>query len=173
MATWVLGAFATPDEMLTAARRLRAAGVDALDGHGPYPIEGAEDALGLPPSPVARIVLVAAVVGAVSGYLLQWLCNGVDYPLDVGGRPLHSPPANIPITFELAVLCAALAAFAAVVALSGLPLPWHPVFACDAFRSASVDAFWLSAAVDPGREDEVRALLAEAGAAVHVVEEPS
>lgn len=172
MERWILGEFGTAGDMMDAARALRADGFAAIDGHTPYPVEGAEEALGLGKSPVPRVVFAAAMVGALSGYLLQWLCNAVDYPLNVGGRPLHSAPANIPITFELGVLFSALSAFAAVLAFSRLPQPWHPVFELDEFRSAGIGKFWISARAPEAdaRRERMRELLEASGAVVHVIE---
>ncbi len=101
---WVLGLFAREGALLEAARALRAAGLTSLDLHSPYPIHGAEDALGLPRSTVPVVALVAGVTGAATGYLLQWGTVGYLWPLNVGGRPPQSAPAFIPVTFELAVL---------------------------------------------------------------------
>ncbi len=81
-------------------------------------------------------------------YSLQWWINVIDLPLNIGGRPLHSAPAFIPITFEMAVLFASAAALFSALVLGGLPSLWHPVFEIDGFERASVDRFWLG--IDPG-----------------------
>ncbi|MFL5262354.1 MAG: DUF3341 domain-containing protein, partial [Anaeromyxobacteraceae bacterium] len=97
--------------------------------------------------------LIAGVAGATGGYVMQWWMNGVDYAINVANRPPHSPPANIPITFESGILIAALAIVIGLIVLSGLPRLHHPVFEVEAFRTASIDALWLS--VEVKREDEV------------------
>jgi hypothetical protein len=157
MTTTVLGQFDTGRAMLLAARRVRELGFTDLDGHTPYALEGMEAAIGTGRSRVPFFVLVGGLAGASFGYLMMWWCNAVDYPLNVGGRPLNSYPAFVPITFELAVLFASIAAMVAMLASAGLPKPYHPVFDAEAFRSASVDKFWLSIRVDT-LEDRGRAL---------------
>ena len=106
----VLGEFMTPEAMIAAIVGLRDRGYRRLDAFSPYPVHGAEEAAGTPRSPLGWIAFQVGLVGAGATYLLQWYCNAYDYPLDVGGRPPHSAPAFIPITFEMGVLSAALAA---------------------------------------------------------------
>src|SRR5512132_1767240 len=102
----VLAEFRDDAALCAAARRLRELGHTALDAYSPVPVHGIDEALGLRRSPVPLIALVAGVIGAISGYVMQWWMNAVDYPLNVANRPPHSPPTNIPITFETGVLIA-------------------------------------------------------------------
>jgi len=88
----------------------------------------------------------------------------VDYPLDVGGRPLHSAPAFIPITFEMAVLFGSLAALISAIVLGGLPRLWHPVFDIDGFERATIDRFWLAVEAGDGALDRDRDTAALEGA---------
>ncbi len=162
----VLGEFRDDRALLDAARALRAQGHQALDLHSPYPIHGAEEALGLRRSTVPLVTLIAGITGAVSGYLLQWYTVGFDWPLNVGNRPPHSPPAFVPVTFELGVLFAALTIFLGLLfAYFRFPRVHHPVFEVEAFRSASIDALWLSAEVPAGAAEAVAASLRALGAA--------
>ena len=142
--TFVLGEFTDTGALLSAAKVLREAMVGKLDAYSPYPVHGIEEALGIPKSIVPRIALLASLSGACGGYFLQYWCNVIDYPLNVGGRPLHGWPSNIPVTFESAILVTALSIFFGSIYLFGLPRPYHPVFESEAFRSASLDRFWLS-----------------------------
>ncbi len=171
--TWVLGEFSEDQKLLDAARALRAEGITTVDLHSPYPIHGAEEALGLRRSTVPLVALVGGLTGAISGYLLQWYTVGFDWPLNVGNRPPHSPPAFVPVTFELGVLISALAIFFGLLfAYFGFPRVHHPVFEVEAFRSASIDALWLSAAVPDDRAETVAASLRRLGAAqVSLVEQ--
>jgi hypothetical protein len=166
MRHWVLGEFGQNEGALyAAARALRAAGQTSLDIHSPYPLHGADDALGLRRSTVPLLALVAGVTGAASGYLLQWWTVGIDWPLNVGGRPPHSAPAFIPVTFELGVLFASGAIFLGLLFwYFRLPRTYHPVFEVEAFRSASIDTYWLSAEVEPTDSDRVAAELRRLGA---------
>jgi hypothetical protein len=148
MRTFVLGEFSTIDAVLKAAATLRDARVGTLDAYSPYPLHGMEEALGLPRSRVPLMALVCGVSGACGGYLLQWWCNAYDYPLNVGNRLTGLTagwPAMIPITFESGILATALSLFfGTIVFFFKLPRPYHPVFESEAFRSASLDAFWIS-----------------------------
>jgi hypothetical protein len=161
---WVVAEFAAEAPLLAAARALRDQGHADLDLHSPVPLHGADEALGLKRSVVPLIALVLGVLGAAGGYLLQVWTVGIDWPINVGGRPPHSPPAFIPVTFELGVLCSALGIFFGLFKLWGMPRLHHPVFEVEAFRSVTVDGLWLSAAVAPERVEAVRAQLGALGA---------
>jgi Protein of unknown function (DUF3341) len=138
------------------------------------PLHGADEALGLKKSIVPRIALVAGLIGATTGYLMQWYLVGVDFPINVGGRPPHSPPAFIPVTFELGVLFAALAIFFGLFKLWGMPRLHHPVFEVEAFRSASVDGLWLSTLVTAEAAEGTAGRLRGLGARqVQIVEDAS
>ncbi len=161
---YVLAEFKDDKTLFAAARRLRELGHRRLDTHSPYPLHGADEALGLRKSIVPLIALIAGVTGAVTGYVMQWWMNGVDYVINVGNRPPHSPPANIPITFELGVLFSSIAIVVGLFALAGFPRTYHPVFEVEAFRTASVDALWLSAEVPPDQAAGVADELGRLGA---------
>jgi hypothetical protein len=164
LASWVLAEFRDEAALCVAARRLRELGHRRLDAYSPVPLHGIDEALGLGRSAVPLIALVAGVAGAVGGYAMQWWMNAVDFPINVGNRPVHSPPANIPITFECGVLLAALCIVVGLIALSGLPRTHHPVFEVEGFRTASVDALWLSAEVKHEDENAVARELERLGA---------
>ncbi|HUK66479.1 MAG TPA: DUF3341 domain-containing protein [Anaeromyxobacteraceae bacterium] len=160
--SYVLAEFKDEQVLFAAARRLRELGHLSLDAHSPYPLHGAEEALGLKKSVVPLIGLIGALAGASTGYLMQFWMNGIDFAINVGNRLPHSPPTNIPITFELAVLFSAVSITIGLFALSGFPRTHHPVFEVESFRTATVDALWLSVKVKeeeaPGVEDELRRL---------------
>ena len=162
MRAYVLAEFEREGAILAAARALRAAGHTSLDIHSPYPLHGTDEALGLKRSTVPLVALVAGVTGAVSGYLLQYGTVALLWPLNVGGRPPHSAPAFIPVTFELGVL----------FAYFRVPRVHHPVFELEAFRSASIDALWLSAEVESGTAGAVGEELRRLGARHVSVVEP-
>ncbi len=166
MKAWVLAEFEREAALLEAARTLRGRRTGAtLDLHSPYPLHGADEALGLRRSTVPLVVLAAGVTGAVSGYLLQWYTVAYDWPLNVGNRPPHSAPAFIPVTFELGVLFAALAIFFGLLfGYFRFPRVHHPVFEVEAFRSATIDGLWLSAEVDGAEAEAVATDLRGLGA---------
>jgi hypothetical protein len=162
----VLGEFMTPEEMIAAIVGLRDRGYRRIDAFSPYPVHGAEEAAGKPRSPLDWIVFPFGLLGAAAAYLLQWYCNAYDYPLNVGGRPPHSAPAFIIITFEMGVLTAAVTGVITYLALTGLPELWSPVFEVEGFERASIDRFWVGVDVLDPRFDRaaVERAFAELGA---------
>jgi hypothetical protein len=141
MRSGVVAEFDTADALARAYERLRRAGYTRLAAWTPYPVRGV--LAGLPQSIVGWVMLGAGLLGGGLGYLVQWWCNALDYPIDVGGRPLHSAPAFVPIAFESAVLAAALAGFFTMLGLCALPRLHDPIFEVDGFERASVDRFWI------------------------------
>jgi hypothetical protein len=162
---FVVAEFATPSALLAGTTQVREAGHRNLDTHTPMPIHGLEKALGLGRPKIPLIVLCGAIAGACIAYSMIYFCNVIDFPINVGNRPLHGPPANIPITFELAVLLAGGSSFFGFFTLAGLPKPYHPVFESQAFQRASVDAYFLSVEIPAGADaDRVLADVRSAGA---------
>ena len=157
--------FDTVEGLRRAVVRLRDEGHRRLDAFTPFPDEAVEHAIGPRPGIVTRIAGLGAACGVIVGYGLQWYLNAVDYPLDVGGRPPHSPLAFVPITFETGVLFTAFFTFAAVLGLSGLPRLWRPAFEIDGFERASIDRFWVYVDASDPRFDRfrTRALLHSCG----------
>jgi hypothetical protein len=172
----VLAEFAEPERMVEAARYLREAGREGLDAYSPYPVHGIEEALALPRSKVPLVALIAGLTGAAGGYVLQWWTNAVDYLINVANRPPHAWPTNIPVTFESGVLvCVLTIFFGSLFYFFGLPRTYHPVFEVEAFRSASLDKFWISAELRDGEEPgDLERMLRELGAGrvTQVGEEP-
>jgi hypothetical protein len=139
----LMAEFAGPEELVGATRRAREAGYRSINAYSPFPIEDLSEALDFRRTLVRPIVLIGGLTGAVTGFLLQWWVTAVDYPINVGGRPYSSWQSYIPITFEMMVLVAALSAVIGMIALNGLPMPYHPVFNVPAFARASRDRFFL------------------------------
>ncbi len=139
----LMAEFKNAEDIVAAAHRARAQGYLKLDAYSPFPVEGLAEAIGFRRTWVPPIVLLAGIAGGIGGYLLQYWTMGVDYPLNVGGRPYNSWPMFVPITFETTILFAALAAVISMILLNGLPMPYHPVFNVPAFASASQDRFFL------------------------------
>lgn len=139
----LLAEFDNPEALVAAARRARAAGYRKMDAYTPFPVEELNEALELGRTGVPAIVLIGGIIGAVLGYSLQYYISVIDYPINIGGRPLHSWPAFIPVTFETTVLVAGLSAVLGMLALNGLPMPYHPIFNAPSFSLASHDRFFL------------------------------
>jgi hypothetical protein len=157
----VMAEFATAQEVLAAARQARAAGYRRLEAYTPYPVEGLAAELGEGRSAIPFLVLIAGLIGAGAGFLMQYWTIGVNYPLNVGGRPINSWPVYIPITFEVMVLVASFTALFGMLYLSGLPRLHRPVFNVPRFTLASQDRFFLCVeAADPrfDREETKRFL---------------
>jgi hypothetical protein len=165
---YVLAKFADSDALLEATRKIRESGQTELDTHTPYPVHGLEKALGLGRPLIPTIVLGGAIAGAFIAYSMIYFMNVIDWPINIGNRPPHSPLANIPITFELAVLMAGTSSFFGFFTLARLPKPYHPVFQSESFRAASIDGFFLSVKVPVGESPDKAAALAQAEGAVHV-----
>ena len=139
----MLAEFDDPTSRVAAASRSREAGYRCMDAYSPFPIEELHHALGSPQSRLPLIVLIGGLVGCLGGYALQYWAAAIAYPLNVAGKPLHSWPAFIPVTFECTILGAALSAVLGMLALNGLPMPYHPVFNVPRFALASRNRFFL------------------------------
>jgi len=130
-------------EVVAAAHAVHAAGYRRVDAYSPYPIEELSEALGLHHSPLPKIVLGGGIFGLLGGLGLQYWSSVVEYPLNIGGRPLASWPAFIVPAYETTILFAAGAAVLGMLALNGLPEPYHPVFNVPSFALATRDKFFI------------------------------
>jgi hypothetical protein len=162
----VLLEFSNREPLMEAAKAAYASGYRKMDAFTPYPVEGLADAIGFKKDRVPLLTLIGGVSGGILAFAMQWYANSVDYPINIGGRPLLSWPAFIPITFELTVLGASLSAAFGMLALNRLPKLWHPVFNSPKFHRASRDRFFLCIlAHDPQYDlDAIRLLSNSAGA---------
>jgi hypothetical protein len=139
----LMAEFDNPNLLVAATRRAHVEGYRKMDAYTPFPIEELHEALGVHHTKVPLIVLIGGLVGGTGGYAMQYWISAIAYPLNIGGRPLHSWPSFIPVTFETTVLFAALAAVFGMLAMNGLPMPYHPVFNAPRFAMASRDRFFL------------------------------
>jgi hypothetical protein len=158
--------FRHADQILAAAHRARENGYTRMEGYTPFPVHGLSEALGFQEARVPWVVFAGGLMGAMGGLALQVYVSVFDYPLNVGGKPLLSLPAFIPVTFECTILLAALGAFFGMFAMNGLPKPYHPIFSAPNFERASQDRFFLCIeARDPMYDaDEARAFMETLGA---------
>ena len=147
----LMAEFDSPTALVRAANKAREAGYKKMDAYSPIPIEELHGALGMPNTKLPMIVAGGALIGALAGFGLQVWVSTVAYPFNIGGRPLLSWPSFIPPTFETTILFAAFAAVFGMLALNGLPMPYHPVFNTARFVMASRDRFFLCIeSQDPG-----------------------
>jgi hypothetical protein len=154
----VMGEFSSISSLIEAIEKAREHGYKNLDAYSPFPSHEIGHALHLPDSKLPWIVLAGGILGLLGGYFLQVYTAIIDYPTNIGGRPLHSWPYFIPVTFECTILGAALSAIFGMLALNRLPTPYHPVFNHPTFAMASRDAFFLLIeATDPkfDRDDAI------------------
>jgi hypothetical protein len=139
----LMAEFEDPTALVDAARRAREEGFTKLDAYSPYPIEALTEALDIHDYKLPAVVLGGGIVGGLAGYALCYWCTVIEYPMNVGGKPFHSVPAFIVPAFETTILFAAFAAVLGMLALNGLPMPYHPVFNAPRFALASRDSFFL------------------------------
>ena len=139
----VMAEFAGAERLLSAARSARDAGYADIEAYSPFPIEGLADAAGFRRNWVPAIVLAGGLAGGIGGYFMQWYSAVLSYPINSGGKPPHSWPEFIPVTFELTVLVAAIAGVVGMLALNGLPRLYHPVFNVREFDLASRNRFFI------------------------------
>lgn len=139
----LMAEFDDPTHIVSAARRAYEEGYRNMDAYTPFPIEELTEVMRIRHTRLPLIVLIGGVVGCIGGFLLCYWASAIVYPLNIGGRPLNSWPAFIPVTFECTILLAALSAVLGMLALNGLPQPYHPVFNVPNFEQASRDRFFL------------------------------
>src|SRR5438309_2613922 len=142
--------FDEPTTLVAAAKKAYAEGYRRMDAYSPIPIEELHDALGFHHTRLPLIVLIGGIVGLLAGYGLEYWTSVIAYPMNIGGRPFHTWPSFIPVAFETTILGAALFAVLGMLALNGLPMPYHPVFNAPRFALATRDRFFLCIeAADP------------------------
>jgi Protein of unknown function (DUF3341) len=139
----MMAEFDSASDLVAAARRTREEGYHKIDAYSPFPVEGLAEEMGFRKNSVPLVVLIGGLLGCMSGYALQYWISAVSYPINVGGRPYNSWPAFIVVTFEMTILFAGLAAVFGMLALNGLPMPYHPVFNVPRFAFATRDRFFL------------------------------
>jgi len=146
----LLAEFTDTDTLIEAARLLTEKGYTKVEAYSPFPIEGLADALNFKKTRLPILVLAGGIIGCIGGYAMQYFIAAVAYPINIGGRPYNSWPLFIPVTFECMILLASLTAVFGMLALNGLPRPYHPLFAIPQFDRASTDAYFIGVqSIDP------------------------
>jgi hypothetical protein len=139
----LMAEYTTPEALVEAASRAYAEGYRKMDAYSPMPVEGLAEAMGFTRNRLAPLVLIGGLTGAATAVGMMYFSSVINYPINVGGRPLASWPAWVPITFELTILFASFAAVFGMLGLNGLPMPYHPVFNAPGFAMASRNRFFL------------------------------
>jgi Protein of unknown function (DUF3341) len=158
----LLAEYKSPEALIEAAQKTYARGYRRIDAFSPFPVEGLAEAIGFHHNRMPLIVLFGGILGGTGAFFMMWFSAVLNYPLNVGGRPLLSWPAFVPITFELTILGGALAAIFGMLSLNGLPMPHHPLFYVPDFSRASRSRFFLCIQADDPlfNLDDTRAFLA-------------
>jgi len=152
----LLAEFDSPTALVKAAEATHAAGYVKIDAYSPLPIEGLAEAIGYHHDLVPLVTLIGAIIGGATGYLMQYWINTMAYPLNIGGKPFHSWPSFIVVTFEMTILFGGISAVFGMLALNGLPMPYHPVFNVSRFAMASKDRFFLIVFSSDKKYDDVK-----------------
>jgi hypothetical protein len=139
----MMAEFDSATYLVEAAHRTHEAGYRRIDAYSPFPVEGLAEAIGFHKNNVPLVVLIGGLLGGLSGYALQYWISVISYPVNVGGKPYHSWPAFIVVTFEMTILFGGIFAVFGMLALNGLPMPYHPVFNVPRFALATKDRFFL------------------------------
>jgi hypothetical protein len=169
----LMAEFDDPEDLVVASQRAHDAGYREMDAYSPFPIHGLDDAIGFKDSKVQWMMFWGGVIGAAAGFALQAYANGMDYPINVGGRPFISWPYFFPVTFESTILLSSFAGVLGMLGLNGLPKPYHPVFNAPRFDLATQDRFFLCIeAKDPKFEIDETARFLEGLGSLSVEEVP-
>jgi hypothetical protein len=168
----VIAEFRNADDLSAGARNTRMRGFDPIDALTPCPVEGLDDILRLEASSIRWPMLIAGLAVAASAYALEFWTAVYAYPIDSGGRPLNSWPIFLLVPFEVGVLAAAVAGFAALLVLCGLPRLHHPLFDCEAIDRATDDRYFLLVRAPPKAESDGLKVLLFAARAVRIEEQP-
>ena len=139
----LMAEFDNVNDVVTAARRVYGAGYRKIDAYSPFPLEELSEAIGFHKNGVALVCLIGGLLGGSAAFALQWWINNVGYPVNIGGRPLNSWPSFIIVTFEMTILFSGLSAVFGMLALNGLPMPYHPVFNVPQFERVTKDHFFI------------------------------
>ncbi len=146
----VAARFENVSDLVAAARGAREAGYTRMDAYTPFPVHELDEALAIPRTILPKLVFGAGLAGCIGGFAMQYWMAAVDYPLNIGGKPLNSWPQWVPVAYECTILLAALTAVFGLFLLNGFPEPYHPMFNVKGFDRVSTDAFFLCIeAADP------------------------
>lgn len=139
----IVAEFDTPEEIMEAARSATAEGYTRTEAYTPFAVEGLDEELGMKPTRLGWVMLLAGATALVLGFFMQWYANVVHYPLNIGGRPYNAWPNFIVITFEVTVLISSFTVGLVMLIRNGLPRLYHPIFNAPNFENVTRDKFFL------------------------------
>lgn len=122
-----MAVFDEENTIMHAAEKTRLEGYINFDAITPYPVHGMEEAVGVKRSWIPWVTFFAGLAGGTFGLWLTWWTSAVSWPINVGGKPMWSLPAFVPVIFELVILFAALASVKVMIFACGLPRISPPV----------------------------------------------
>ncbi len=150
----MIAEFNGPEEILEAAQKAKDAGYTKMEAYTPFPVHGLVDIVAEEDHRIKWLIFLGGIAGVVSGYGLQYWVSVYAYAHNVGGKPLQSWPAFIPVTFECMILFSSFAAVVGMLGLNGLPRPHHPIFNAKNFEYASRSKFFLCIEVEDEKYDK-------------------
>ncbi len=161
----LLAEFTNTTDVLHAAEKVRDAGFRKWDVFMPFPVHGMDKAMGIKNSKVGWFAFIGGVTGYTTGMLMIWWMNAVDYRIIVGGKPMFSPYAAFPPSYELTILFGSFGAILGMMFLNRLPRLHHPLLKHRRFNQVTHDKFFVVIeTADPKySETETRQLLEAAG----------
>lgn len=161
----LIAEFQAADQVVSAARAAREAGYRRVDAYTPIPVPGLAEALGFRDRWIPALMFAGGLLGTLGGFAFLYWAMAIDYPVNIGGRPLFAWASSVPIAFEVAVLLSALAGTIGMLVLNGLPMPYHPLFDAPGFSRATSDRFFLCIEARDARFDrrETRRFLESLG----------
>ena len=160
----VMAEYDTGQALVDAARKTMAHGFTQVEAYSPVPIEDLNTIIHKSRTVLPGLVLTGGLAGMATGFALQYWASVIEYPMNIGGRPMASWTTFIVPSYELTILFSALTAAIGMIVLNGLPQPYHPVFNVDRFSMASSDKFFLVIESSDPRFDAAAAFLRETGA---------
>lgn len=160
----VMAEYDSGQQLLDAARQTMAQGFTRVEAYTPVPIEELNDVIHKTRTVLPKLILAGGLTGMATGFGLQYWAQVIEFPMNVGGRPLASWTTFIVPSYELTILFSALTAAIGMILLNGLPQPYHPVFNVERFSMASSDKFFLVIESTDPRFAEATSFLHQTGA---------
>lgn len=165
----LLAEYDSPGAVMHAAETIRDAGYTKWDVNTPFPVHGMDGAMGLKPTPLGWISFCGGITGGSLGWLMQWWMNGVDYQINIAGKPAFTMQTSVPVAYELTILLTAFATLFGMFGLNRLPQLYHWAFHSKRFERVTDDRFFITIdAEDPKFDTDKTGALLEKTHPAHV-----